>query len=160
MADIVRKALETPLKKLVEKSSEIDVLIIGSGTAGITTAIALAEKKMGLNIAILEAGPLTLLEHVGSSSVRLNARVVNQLQDQIVYKTLWGENEKGGQPNTNGWSAVGGRTLLWGGYIPRFIPEDFYDWPFNYADFEPYYKRAEHLICAAPIIIPVFLSIN
>ncbi|CCB89663.1 GMC oxidoreductase [Simkania negevensis] len=150
MAEVVRKALETPLKKLVEKSSEIDVLIIGSGTAGITAAIALAEKNTGLNIALLEAGPLTLLEHVGSSSVRLNARVVNQLQDQIVYKTLWGGNEKGEQPNTNGWSAVGGRTLLWGGYIPRFIPEDFSDWPFNYADFEPYYKRAEDLICAAP----------
>ena len=150
MADVVRHALETPLEAIAQKSSEIDVLVIGSGTAGITTAVALAEKQIGLKIVILEAGPLTVLGHVGSTSIRLNSRAVNALQERITYKTTWEESSQKLKPNTNGWAAVGGRTLLWGGYIPRFLPEDFQDWPFSYEEFEPYYKRAEDLIHASP----------
>jgi len=152
MAEVVRHALETPVKTLVEKSSEIDVLVIGSGTAGITTAIALAEKKLGLKIAILEAGPLTILSHVGSSPMQLNERAVSRLQDQITYKTTWCEEAQEKEPNTTEWAVVGGRTLVWRGNVPRFLPTDFYDWPFTYEEFEPYYKRAEKLLCAGSFV--------
>ncbi|WP_420422247.1 GMC oxidoreductase [Simkania sp.] len=152
MTDELRHALESPLKNLVEKSSEIDVLIIGSGTAGVTTALALAEKKLGLKIAILEAGPLTLLSHVASSPLKLNERAVSRLQDQITYKTTWCEQEQNLEPNTTGWATVGGRTLLWRGNVPRFRPEDFHDWPFTYEQFEPYYSRAEKLLSAGSFV--------
>lgn len=146
MADELRLALETHIKVLDQKSSEIDVLVIGSGTAGITTAIALAEKKLGLKIAILEAGPLTLFSHVASSPLKLNERAVSLLQNQITYKTTWSEKEQSLAPNTTGWAAVGGRTLIWRGNIPRFRPEDFQDWPLTYEEFDPYYSRAEKLL--------------
>lgn len=151
---VVVNALETPLEAIEEQKGAIDVLIIGSGTAGVTTAISLAQKNLGFRILILEAGPLTLLEHIGSSAVRLNARAVHGIQNQITYQTSWVTEEefhKGRvKPNTKGWAAVGGRTLLWGGYVPRFLPSDFDEWPFDYREFEKYYTQAETLICAAP----------
>lgn len=51
--------------------------------------------------------------------------------------------------------ALGGSTLHWSGWTPRFQPEDFElytrtgrgaDWPFTYAALEPYYCRAEALL--------------
>lgn len=52
--------------------------------------------------------------------------------------------------------AVGGRTLVWGRESGRFGPLDFKpkslqdgfgeDWPFTYADLEPYYDKTEALI--------------
>jgi glucose dehydrogenase len=165
---VLSNAIETPIKVIQDQKVPIDVLIIGSGTAGVTTAIALAEKNLGLRIVILEAGPLTILEHIGSSSLRFNARAVHGIQNQIVYKTAWiTENEyletqQGktlSKVNTQGWSAVGGRTLLWGGFSPRFLPNDFENWPFTYKEFEPYYEQAENLISVSsrPPEIPAFI---
>jgi len=50
------KVLESPLEQIV--SAAVDCLVIGSGTAGVTTAVALAER--GLRVAIVEAGPFLL----------------------------------------------------------------------------------------------------
>ncbi len=63
------------------------------------------------------------------------------------------------------WNIVGGRifgaggtTLHWGGWVPRFMPEDFalysntgqgIDWPFGYNDLEPFYTQAEQYLGAS-----------
>jgi len=65
----------------------------------------------------------------------------------------------------NQWNIVGGRifgrggtTLHWGGWVPRFKPEDFalfsntgqgIDWPYPYEALEPYYCMAENYLGAS-----------
>lgn len=127
----------------------IDVLIIGSGTAGVTSAIELARK--GLAVVILEAGPFVLPSHVGSTPFRSREDLTPQIHNLVRYRTAWTDHEhfqEGVAPplNNDAWAAVGGRTLFWGGCTPRFSEWDFADWPFSYEDFSGYYDRAERLM--------------
>lgn len=126
-----------------------DVLIVGSGTAGVTSAIELARK--GLSVVILEAGPFVLPMHVGSTPFRSRGDLTPQIHDLARYRTSWVEREQsdasGEAPrNNDAWSAVGGRTLFWGGCTPRFTEWDFDDWPLTLDEFAPYYERAEDLM--------------
>ena len=54
--------------------------------------------------------------------------------------------------------AFGGGSNCWFGCTPRFMPNDFRlkskygigdDWPIDYADLEPHYERAEHVMAIA-----------
>jgi choline dehydrogenase-like flavoprotein len=136
-------------------TAPLDCLVIGSGTAGVTTAVELATQ--GLRIAIVEAGPFVLTEHVGSGPFARRADVVPKIHDLVRYRTLWTSSDQeqaahngGVAPNNNAWSVVGGRTLFWGGCTPRFLDADFADWPYDAAGFRPWYDRAEALIgCSA-----------
>jgi len=124
------KVLESPLEQIV--SAAVDCLVIGSGTAGVTTAVALAER--GLRVAIVEAGPFLLTEHVGSGPFATREDLVPNIHDLVRYETVWVPSEKEAavrtgqvQGNNNAWSVVGGRTLFWGGCTPRFLDTDFHD---------------------------------
>ena len=110
----------------------VDCLVIGSGTSGVTTAIELAER--GLRVAILEAGPLVLTEHVGSGPFANREDIVPQIHDLVRFGTLWTSEKdlpaaqaRTAKTNNNAWSIVGGRTVFWGGCTPRFRDEDFAD---------------------------------
>lgn len=146
---ILANILETPLKALIERISEVEVLVIGSGTAGVTTAVELADQGVG-PVAIVEAGPFVLTEHVGSSPFARREDLVPAIHDLVRYDTSWtgaAEHATGVRRNNNAaWSAVGGRTIFWGGCTPRFDAQDFADWPFSLAEFEPWYDRAEALM--------------
>src|SRR5215475_5941471 len=93
----------------------VDCLVIGSGTSGVTAAIELANH--GLRVAILEAGPLILTEHVGSGPFANRGDFVPQIHDLVRYRTLWCSEGANGatESNNNAWSVVGGRTIFWGG---------------------------------------------
>ena len=132
-------------------TTPLDCLVIGSGTAGVTAAIALADR--GLRVAIIEAGPLVLTEHVGSGPFANREDIVPAIHDLVRYGTVWtsSENEAAARDGTaphhnNAWSVVGGRTVFWGGCTPRFLDKDFADWPYDADDFRPWYERAERLI--------------
>ncbi|MCA1298484.1 FAD-dependent oxidoreductase [Stappia indica] len=132
-----------------KSTTNIDVLIVGSGTAGVTSAIELARK--GLSVVILEAGPFVLPNHVGSSPFRSRGEITPQIHNLVRYRTAWSDRanyrEDVASPlNNDAWSAVGGRTLFWGGCTPRFSEWDFGDWPLNYEEFAPYYDHAEALM--------------
>jgi glucose dehydrogenase len=129
----------------------VDCLVIGSGTSGVTAAAELASR--GLRVAIIEAGPLLLTEHVGSGPFANREDIVPGIHDVVRYGTLWttSDQQQAAQdgmlgPNNNAWSAVGGRTLFWGGCTPRFRDEDFATWPFDAEEVRPWYQRAERLI--------------
>lgn len=132
-------------------AANVDCLIVGSGTSGVTAAIELAER--GLRVAILEAGPLVLTEHVGSGPFANRADIVPDIHALVRYDTVW-TSEQGraaaqagsGKPNNSAWSLVGGRTVFWGGCTPRFRDEDFAEWPYGADEMRPWYDRAEDLI--------------
>ena len=134
--------------------ANIDCLVIGSGTSGVTTAIELADR--GLKVAIIEAGPLVLTEHVGSGPFANREDIVPHIHDLVRYGTVWtSEKElaaakaRTAKTNNNAWSLVGGRTVFWGGCTPRFRDEDFADWPYGADEMRGWYARAERLIGAS-----------
>ena len=135
-------------------AADVDCLVIGSGTAGVTTAIELADR--GLRVAILEAGPLVLTEHVGSGPFANREDIVPGIHDLVRYRTVWTSGAEAAkahagkvETNNNAWSVVGGRTLFWGGFTPRFLDSDFADWPHDADEMRPWYERAEKLIGAS-----------
>ncbi|WP_048879721.1 GMC oxidoreductase [Acidocella aminolytica] len=143
---------ETPVDALVEIAPQC--LVIGSGTSGVTAAIELAQR--GLRVAVIEAGPFVLSEHIGSTPFADQHEMVPRIHDLVRRRTVWTDSAheadaKAGQlaPNNNAWEAVGGRTLFWGGCTPRFIDSDFHDWPYDADHFRPWYERAEQLISAS-----------
>lgn len=132
-------------------AANVDCLVIGSGTSGVTAAIELADR--GLRVAIIEAGPLILTEHVGSGPFANREDIVPQIHDLVRYGTIWTSEkdcsaaQSGSmKTNNNAWSVVGGRTIFWGGCTPRFRDEDFAEWPHDAEEIRPWYERAEELI--------------
>ena len=141
--------LTTDVATVAKSAQGIDVAIVGSGPAGVTSAIEIA--RAGHSVVIFEAGPFVLPAHVGSMPFRSRDELTPKLHELVRYKTAWVDRsdlEHGRAPplNNDAWSVVGGRSLFWGGCTPRFAEWDFDDWPIDYFDIEPYYVRAENLM--------------
>ncbi|MDP9220060.1 MAG: GMC family oxidoreductase [Actinomycetota bacterium] len=123
-----------------------DVVIIGSGMGGATTALALARR--GVDVLVLERGE------------RLPREPENWSPEAVFverrYKPdeIWYDGR--GAPFAPGvHHVVGGSTKVYGASLPRFRESDFGavehrdgtspPWPFSYADLEPYYAEAERV---------------
>lgn len=153
--DTIKKALLVSIETLLAKERHLDYIVIGSGTAGVTSAIELA--RAGKRVLIVEAGDLVMMNHLGSSPLRIQGDIIPQIQKQVIYHTSW-LDERTFQTSTgptlphnnNAWSAVGGRTIFWGGCSPRFQPQDFAAWPIDFEDIEPFYAEAEELMGVSP----------
>lgn len=133
----------------IEMSQEIleaDVVIVGSGMGGATTAYALAQK--GVHVLVLERG-----EH-------LPKEVENWSPEAIFIDKRYKPDEKWIDGNGNEFVPgvhyfVGGNTKVYGASLPRFREKDFEEiahhegtspaWPFRYSDIEPYYLQAEKI---------------
>src|SRR5688572_15107282 len=115
------------------QSIKYDCIVVGSGTAGISSAINLA--KAGFNVLIIEAGPFILPAHIGSLPIRTQDNLIKNIEAKVTHPVCWNESaNENSQPNNLIWSAVGGRTLFWGGLAPRFKPQDFNSWPISYRE--------------------------
>ena len=124
-----------------------DVIVIGSGAGGGTLTHALA--PTGKRILLLERGGFLPREpqNWDSKSVWVDLRYHNS--------GTWTDADTREEfaPKQNYY--VGGNTKVYGAILFRFRERDFGEiqhvdgispaWPVSYADFEPYYTRAEHL---------------
>jgi choline dehydrogenase-like flavoprotein len=124
-----------------------DVIVIGSGAGGGTLTHALA--PTGKRILLLERGDFLPREpqNWDSKSVWVDLRYHNSGN--------WTDADTGEEfpPKQNYY--VGGNTKVYGAILFRFRERDFGQiqhvdgvspaWPLSYADFEPWYTRAEHL---------------
>jgi choline dehydrogenase-like flavoprotein len=124
-----------------------DVIVIGSGAGGGTLTYALA--PTGKRILLLERGDFLPREpqNWDSKAVWVDLRYHNSGN--------WTDASTGEEfpPKQNYY--VGGNTKVYGAILFRFRERDFGEiqhvdgvspaWPLSYADFEPWYTRAEHL---------------
>jgi choline dehydrogenase-like flavoprotein len=123
-----------------------DVVIIGSGMGGATTARALALR--GVDVLVLERG-----ERLPREPENWSPRAV--FADRR-YKPAERWLDGAGRSFAPGVHyVVGGSTKVYGASLPRFREQDFGAiehlegtspaWPFGYADLEPYYGEAERM---------------
>ncbi|MFL6414828.1 MAG: GMC family oxidoreductase [Bryobacteraceae bacterium] len=142
--------------KRFRDDEEVDYCIIGVGSAGGVLLQRLA--KAGFQVVGLEAGPFwdTELDWVsdekGSHKLYWNDLRITGGTDPL---TL-GENNSG--------KGVGGGSVHWAAFTPRFHPSDFRvytqdgvgaDWPISYEELKPYYELLEREIpVAGPAYFP------
>jgi choline dehydrogenase-like flavoprotein len=127
-------------------SDEYDVIVIGTGAGGGTLASTIAPS--GKRILLLERGTFLTreLENWDPGPVFVDGRYMSS--------DTWYDGEgKPFQPQVHYF--VGGATKLYGAALYRLRPADFGElyhadgvspaWPLSYADFEPWYTKAEWL---------------
>jgi len=123
-----------------------DVLVIGSGPGGATTAARVAET--GKRVLILERGDFLPRERDNWDS-----RAVFGAAKYTADETFYDLRDRPFRPELH--YCVGGNSKVYGAALVRLLPSDFGEvrhpdgiapaWPLSYDDMEPYYVRAEHL---------------
>jgi choline dehydrogenase-like flavoprotein len=123
-----------------------DVLVIGSGPGGATTAARVAET--GKRVLMLERGDFLPRERDNWSS-----RAVFGDAKYTADETFYDRHDRPFRPELHYY--VGGNSKVFGAALFRLLPSDFGEvqhpngvapaWPLSYDDMEPYYVRAEHL---------------
>ena len=136
---------------------KVAVCIIGAGASGAAAAKVLTER--GIDVVALEKGPWRARETFGGDELAninrynlwpdplLNPRTVRTSADDEPTVELFCPVPQ----------MVGGGTVHWQGWLPRFTENDFRihtiagdvpgatlaDWPITYQDLEPYYTKVE-----------------
>lgn len=135
--------LDTEMREY-KPSDEVDFCIIGTGAGGGVLTQRLA--KFGFSVVTLEAG----LWHDSEDDM-----VSDEAGSAPLYwndlRITGGENPLELGVNNSG-RGVGGSTIHYAGFCPRFHPSDFHvrsldgvavDWPLSYEEIEPYYEAME-----------------
>jgi choline dehydrogenase-like flavoprotein len=139
------------------KPERADVCIIGAGASGATAAKVLTER--GLRVVALERGPWRTRETFGGDELA-NVNRYNLWPDPLLNpRTVRASADE--EPRVELFcpvpQMVGGGTVHWQGWLPRFTENDFRlrtivgdlpgttlaDWPITYQELEPYYTQIE-----------------
>lgn len=137
-------------------SDVIDYAIVGVGAAGGVLLQRLA--RAGFKVVGFEAGPFWdterqwVSDEAGSHNLYWNDLRITGGHDPLAL----GSNNSG--------KGVGGGSVHWASFVPRFHPSDFEvytqdgvgaDWPIGYEDIEPYYQLLEReMPVAGPAYYP------
>jgi choline dehydrogenase-like flavoprotein len=139
------------------KPPRTEVCIIGAGASGAAAAKVLTER--GVQVVALERGPWRGKETFGGDELAnvnrfnlwpdplLNPRTARTSPDEKAHLEMFCPVPQ----------MVGGGTVHWQGWLPRFTPNDFRirtvvgevkgatlaDWPVGYDEIEPYYAKVE-----------------
>jgi choline dehydrogenase-like flavoprotein len=139
------------------KLDPVDIVVVGAGMGGAAFCARLSERAPRLHIVCLERGGwvdpqampawrrdwqrATIGAWATSPNLRLQAAARSPSADYAI-------DDSGSPIKPLMWNGVGGSTINWAAHFPRLHPSDFRtkaldgvgdDWPFGYADLEPYY---------------------
>lgn len=147
--------IDLPMRRFRD-DEEVDYAIVGVGSAGGVLLQRLA--RAGFNVVGLEAGPFWdtekdwVSDEAGSHELYWEDPRVTAGSDPLAL----GANNCG--------KGVGGGSVHWAAFTPRFHPSDFEvytrdgvgaDWPIRYADLKPYYEQLElEMPVAGPAYYP------
>ncbi len=135
--------IQTPMRRFAD-GDEVDYAIVGVGAGGGVLLQRLA--RAGFRVIGFDAGPFWdterdwVSDETGSHKLYWNDKRVTGGQDPLAL----GANNSG--------KGVGGGTVHWASFTPRFHPSDFQthtldgvgaDWPLTYWDLKPYYELME-----------------
>lgn len=140
------------------KPEPVDVVIVGVGATGATTAKVLSEA--GLNVVGFDRGPmLRPQDHFSGDELKFVNRNYLWPDFRLSPRTTREDDNSPTElfPFSPSPQLVGGGTVHWAGWLPRAMPSDFRqrsihgdiegaslaDWPISYDDLEPYYSKVE-----------------
>src|SRR3954463_5425395 len=117
-----------------------DVIVIGGGTFGgaIAEHLWFPQKRTGggLRTLVIEAGLFTVPEHVQNTGIQgftdpAQPFFLNESapQPELPKNEVWGVPWKSSIPSKGLAYAIGGRSVYWGGWSPRLLPEETATWP-------------------------------
>lgn len=145
--------IEKYLPTLKEEGSLWDVIIIGTGFGGGTTAMKMAEA--GLRVLLIERGSWVKRDLTSWDAKKILVQGIYKWKKPIEM------NSRSKQDNLTEDTAVGGKSIFFGGVSTRLRESDFsmatlfpdvnsdgakyVNWPISYTDLEPYYSEAELL---------------
>ncbi|HST89866.1 MAG TPA: GMC family oxidoreductase [Ktedonobacterales bacterium] len=137
------QTLDTPMRRY-GPHDEVDYVIVGVGSAGGVLIQRLA--RAGFRVVGFDAGPFWdterdwVSDEAGSYNLYWNDLRITGGSEPLAF----GANNSG--------KGVGGGSVHWAGFTPRFHPSDFSvysdtglgaDWPISYQDVKPYYELLE-----------------
>lgn len=147
--------LDVPMRHY-RNDEEVDICIVGVGSAGGVLVQRLA--RAGFSVVAFEVGPFWDVERdwvsdeAGSHKLYWNDIRITGGDNPIAF----GANNSG--------RGVGGGSVHWAAFAPRFHPSDFRtysedgvgaDWPIDYEDVRPYYEMLEReMPVAGPAYYP------
>lgn len=140
------------LKRNMDPHREYEVIVVGSGMGGGILASRLADA--GVDVLVLEAGSLLFPTHVGNLPRRLSFGA-----PQKHVWSLWPDfkviNYEGDEaPEFDGGQAfnLGGRSVFWGGLIPRQSEWELASWPADVRSdlLNTWYSEAEEALNRTP----------
>ncbi|WP_239461795.1 GMC family oxidoreductase [Occallatibacter savannae] len=147
--------IDFPMRRYRD-TEEIDYLIVGCGSGGGVLLQRLA--RAGFKVVALEAGPFWdterdwVSDESGSHKLYWEDLRITGGTDPLAF----GANNSG--------KGVGGGSVHWAAFTPRFHPSDFEvytrdglgaDWPFSYETLRPYYEQLElEMPVAGPAYFP------
>jgi choline dehydrogenase-like flavoprotein len=137
------QTIDAPMRRY-GPHDEVDYVIVGVGSAGGVLIQRLA--RAGFRVVGFDAGPFWdterdwVSDEAGSYNLYWNDLRVTGGSEPLAF----GANNSG--------KGVGGGSVHWAGFTPRFHPSDFTvhsdtglgaDWPISYQDVKPYYELLE-----------------
>jgi choline dehydrogenase-like flavoprotein len=139
------------------KPARASICIIGAGASGAAAAKVLTER--GIDVVALERGPWRTKETFGGDELGTINR--DDLRPDPLLSPRTFRETAAAEARVEVFSSVpqmvGGGTVHWQGWLPRFTPNDFRfrslvgdledaslaDWPISYDDLEPFYSKVE-----------------